>query len=143
VLATLYMIAMFYIISSLSSASSAAEDVLQSYVSFAECGFYGALLQKRPTLRRSLLHNLWHKMCYISAAGWLPLAGSFKSWFSCAKEAYKSDYILQKRRMILRSLLMVATPYGICGTHMYDVAHMQQCHICAAYVLHMYCICAT
>jgi len=43
--------------------------------------------------------------------GWLRLVGSLKWWVSFAKEPYKRDYILQKRPKILRSLLIVATPY--------------------------------
>jgi len=45
--------------------------------------------------------------CYM---GWLRLAGSLKLCFSFAKEPYKIDYILQKRPIILRNLLIVATP---------------------------------
>ena len=40
---------------------------------------------------------------------WLRLVGSLKLWVSFAKEPYKRDYILQKKPMILRSLLPVAT----------------------------------
>ena len=43
--------------------------------------------------------------------GWLRLVGSLKLYVSFAKEPYKRDDILQKRPMILRSLLIVATPY--------------------------------
>jgi len=43
--------------------------------------------------------------------GWLRLVGSLKLYVSFAKEPYKSDDILQKRPMFLRSLLIVATPY--------------------------------
>jgi len=42
--------------------------------------------------------------------GWLRLVGSFKLKVSFAKEPYKRDYILQKRPIILKSLLIVATP---------------------------------
>jgi len=42
--------------------------------------------------------------------GWLRLVGSLKLWVAFAKEPYKRDYILQKRPIILRSLLIVATP---------------------------------
>ena len=42
---------------------------------------------------------------------WLRLLGSFKLLVSFAKEPYKRDDILQKRRIILRSLRIVATPY--------------------------------
>ena len=43
--------------------------------------------------------------------GWLRLVGSLKLHVSFAKEPYKRDYILQKRPVILRRLLIVATPY--------------------------------
>jgi len=43
--------------------------------------------------------------------GWLRLIGSLKLQVSFAKEPYKRDDILQKRPVILRSLLIVATPY--------------------------------
>ena len=42
---------------------------------------------------------------------WLRLVGSLKLQVSFAKEPYKRDDILQKRLTILRSLLIVATPY--------------------------------
>jgi len=43
-----------------------------------------------------------------------------KMQISFAKEPYQIDYILQKRPRILRSLLIVATPYVIheCGVQM-------------------------
>jgi len=43
--------------------------------------------------------------------GWRRFVGSLKLQISFAKEPYKRDYILQKRLMILRSLLIVATSY--------------------------------
>jgi len=43
--------------------------------------------------------------------GWLWVVGSLKLSVSFAKEPYKKDDILQKRPIILRSLLIVATPY--------------------------------
>ena len=43
--------------------------------------------------------------------GWLRLVGSLKVKVTFAKEPYKRDDILQKRPVILRSLLMIATPY--------------------------------
>ena len=42
--------------------------------------------------------------------GWLRLVGSLKLQVSFAKAPYKRDDILQKRLIILRSLLIVATP---------------------------------
>ena len=47
--------------------------------------------------------------------GWLRLLGSLKSYVSFAKESYKRDDILPKKLMILRSLLIVATPYVVYG----------------------------
>jgi len=44
--------------------------------------------------------------------GWLRLVGSLTLWVSFAKEPYKRDYILQKRRIIIRRILIVATPYN-------------------------------
>jgi len=41
--------------------------------------------------------------------GWLRLGGSLKSKVFFAKEPYKKDDILEKRPIILRSLLIVAT----------------------------------
>ena len=50
--------------------------------------------------------------------GWLRLAGSLKLYVSFAKEPYKRDYILQKRPILLRSLLFVAT-YSILESNHY------------------------
>jgi len=50
---------------------------------------------------------------------WLRLVGSLKLQVSFAKEPYKREDILQKRPIILRSVLIVATPSCEiqCGTH--------------------------
>jgi len=45
------------------------------------------------------------------AMGWLRSVDSLKLQVSFAKEPYERDYILQKRPIMLRSLLIVATPY--------------------------------
>jgi len=45
--------------------------------------------------------------------GWLRLVDSSKLQVSCPKEPSKRDDILQMRPIILRSLLIVTTPY--CG----------------------------
>jgi len=47
----------------------------------------------------------WYRM------GWLRLVGSLKLQVSFAKEPYKRDGILQKRPIILWSLLIIATAY--------------------------------
>jgi len=44
--------------------------------------------------------------------GWLRLVGSLRLQVSFAKEPYKTDDILQKRPIILRSLPTVTTPYN-------------------------------
>jgi len=41
---------------------------------------------------------------------WLRLVGSLELQVSFAKEPHKRDYVLQKRTMIVRRLLIVATP---------------------------------
>ena len=43
--------------------------------------------------------------------GWLRRVGALESLVSFAKEPYKRDDILQKRPIILRSLLIIDTPY--------------------------------
>jgi len=53
----------------------------------------------------------------ITAMVWLRFVGSFKLHVSFAKEPYKRDDILQKTPILLRSLLIIATPYDIPQTH--------------------------
>ena len=69
---------------------------------------------------RDMSHlRVWHDsfMCVtglihtLHAMGWLRVVGSLKLKVSFAKEPYKGEYILQKRLIILKSLLIVATPY--------------------------------
>jgi len=55
--------------------------------------------------------------CAYATMGWLRLVGSLKLYDSFAKEAYKREDLLQKRDMILRSLLLVATPYRVAKLH--------------------------
>jgi len=50
--------------------------------------------------------------------GWLRLVGSLKLQVSFEKETYKRDYILQRRPIILGSLLIVATPYIYVGCYL-------------------------
>ena len=47
---------------------------------------------------------------------WLRLIGSLKLQVSFAKQPYERDNILQKRPVILRSLLIVAAPYDVTHT---------------------------
>jgi len=73
------------------------------------------ILQKRPVILRSLPIEATPQTEKIVAAltldmGWLPLVGSLKLQVSFAKEPYKRDDILQKRPVILRSLIIEATP---------------------------------
>jgi len=57
-------------------------------------------------------HKSALQMCvYVyMGMGWLRLVGFLKWQVSFAKEPYKRDYTLQKRPMILRSLLIVVIP---------------------------------
>jgi len=64
-------------------------------------------------LANLLMYNYWRiywASWRLASMGWLRLVGSFKLYVSFAKEPYKRDHILQKRPVILRSLLIVATP---------------------------------
>ena len=70
-----------------------------------------------------------------SCMGWLRLVGSLTSQVSLAKELYKTDDILQKRPIILRSLLHVATPYRkrhlkLQITYQSQPPHINMCTIC-------------
>ena len=49
--------------------------------------------------------------------GWLSLVGSLKLQVSFEKEPYKRGDVLRKRPVILKSLLIVATPYRVAKTH--------------------------
>jgi len=62
--------------------------------------------------------------------GWLRLVGSLKLQVSFAKEPYKRDDILKKRPMILRSLLLVATPYVYLSANTY-ILYMYACRLYA------------
>jgi len=75
--------------------------------------------------------------------GWLRLVGSLISWVSFAKEPYKRDDILQKRPIILRSLLIACLPSpSHCfiqlwnGTFLWKERHMTHCYrvSCHAFV---------
>ena len=62
----------------------------------------------------SEMYTFLYKFIYIyflslfPHMGWLRFAGSLKSQISFAKKQHKRDYILQKRPIISRSLLIVA-----------------------------------
>jgi len=82
--------------------------------------------------------------------GWLRLVGSLKLRVSCAQEPYKRDDILQKRPIILRTLLILATPYTpyharICTTFWHPAYNVRDfltpCiqHVLLSDTLHMMC----
>jgi len=50
------------------------------------------------------------RFSFSSIIGWLRLVGSLKLQVSFAKETYERDDILQTTPIILRSVLIVATP---------------------------------
>ena len=90
--------------------------------------------------RERIKHDSWNLIWFTwvdSTMGWLRLVGSLKFQISFAKEPCKRDDILQKKPMILRSLLIVATPY----THTFiqtntRINRYTQC------VLKCVCVCA-
>ena len=84
---------------------------------------------KEPTNPKFTIHNQWRgwAVCGDIGMGWLRLVGSLKLYVSLAKEPYKRDYILQKRPIILRSLLIVATPYE--GHVLKCIKYLYQCMI--------------
>ena len=94
---------------------------LKLYVSLENIGlFCRALLQKRPIFLRSLLMvaTPYLKTCEAANArkqmrgmGWLRLVGSLKLQVSLAEYHLFYRALLQKRPIILRSLLIVVTPY--------------------------------
>ena len=63
----------------------------------------------------AMCYNLLQRVAAVKYQdmGWLRLVGSLKLWGSLTKEPHKRDYILPKRHTILRSLLIVATPYPL------------------------------
>jgi len=65
------------------------------------------ILQKRPII---LIVATPHAVLYV---GWLRLVGSFKLQVFFAEYSVFYRALLQKRPIILRSLLIVATPYAV------------------------------
>ena len=61
---------------------------------------------------RTIFTNIISIRIFETTMGWLRLVGALKVQVSFAKEPYKRDDILQKRPIILRRLLIVATPYS-------------------------------
>ena len=66
----------------------------------------------------------WVMSLIYMGMGWLRLVDFLKLVTSFAKEPYKKDFVLQKRSIILRSLLIVATPYGWVLCHLYECVWM-------------------
>jgi len=76
--------------------------------------------------------------------GWLRWVGSLKLYVSFAKEPYKRDDILQKRPVILRGLLIVATPYVWMRQHRQDFSHWARVYICVCvrvWIIRNVCAC--
>jgi len=73
--------------------------------------------------------------------GWLLLIGSLKLYVSFAKELDKRDDILQMRRIILRSLLFVATPYLSINLFKYTACVCVCMCVCGMCVRVRVCVC--
>ena len=82
--------------------------------------FFKSLFLYVVFCKRALPHYLLPT--HPTGMGWLRLVGSLKLQVSFEKEPYKRDDILQKRPLILRSLLIVATPQCPTGSDRYRVA---------------------
>jgi len=97
------------------------------------------ILCVRGAIRVCLTYvQMYRYMCM----GWLRLVGSIKLQVSFATEPYTRDDILQKRPLILWSLLTVATPYGYIYTH-YMHAYIYITHTYwPSYVWEGQCVCA-
>ena len=66
--------------------------------------------------------------CLFWCKGWLRLVDSLKVWVSFSKEPHKRDDMLQKRPIILRSLLIVATQYQYTNAYQkHALAHSYVC----------------
>ena len=63
------------------------------------------------------IHSFTHVYLLGTLMRWLRLVGSLKLYVSFAKEPYKIEDILQKKPIILRSLLIVASPYRCVYTY--------------------------
>jgi len=73
---------------------------------------YGRVMSHAKTSCHACSHiQERHRRRVPHTMGWLRWVGSLKVKVFFAKEPYKRDDILQKRPIILRSLLIVATPY--------------------------------
>jgi len=72
--------------------------------------------------------------------GWLRSVGSFKLLVAFAKEPHKRDYILQKRPIVLRSLIIKASPYARPNSLMCMPC---MCNMTDSYVWHDSFICVT
>ena len=77
-------------------------------------GLFLQKLQKSPIKERMRGEGVYSTSAVLYTMGWLRLVGFLKLQVFFAEEPYKKDDILQKRPVILRSLLIVATPYYDC-----------------------------
>jgi len=74
------------------------------------CGYTCIYIHKYTNIPKHALFRPIRVYAYFFCMRWLRWVGSLKLQVSFAKEPYKRDHILHKRPIILRSLLIVATP---------------------------------
>jgi len=85
-----------------------------------------------------------HKAHEYMSIRWLRWVGSLKIYVSFAKEPYKRDYILQKRLLFSRSLLIIATSYEYMDISMrmacflYSRGRVRKSLLYEEYLLHTY-----
>ena len=84
------------------------QGVRKSYISFWK-GAVGIFSHSTHQRVSTDVRRVSESRMY-STVGWLRFVGSFKLWVSFAEYRLFYRALLQKRRMILRSLLIVASP---------------------------------
>ena len=85
-------------------------DMTQGHASiYVYCAIIAGLIYRKSSVYTQKSNPLFSTS--ILDMGWLRLVGALKVQVSFAKEPYKRDDILQKKPIILRRLLIVATPY--------------------------------
>ena len=86
-----------------------------------------------------------YRCVHVYTMGWLRLVGSLKLLVSCAEYCLFCRTLLQERPIILRSLLIVATPKHIyMYIHVFIYIHVYRCtyimYVCIYHILLCVCV---
>jgi len=108
---------------SMNDMSQACHRVRVTYDSFADIqGSFAEIQGSFAATWDTSMNDMTHR-----SMGWLRFVGSFKLQVAFANEPYKRDDILQKRLIILRSLLIVASPYRWHDSQEYECMSWDTC----------------